>query len=84
MVYPTPASAGTITVYGVPRPATLSASGSSPDEIPLEYQKAVELFALGEAADYDDDETSAQGSRYREEYEKWIRWIRTAHEQEGR
>ena len=72
MVYPTPSAADVLTLFYVPRPAALSVTSASPDEIPVEYHKAVEYFALAEGADYDDDQTSAQGQRYREEYERWV------------
>jgi hypothetical protein len=72
MVYPTPSAADVITLYYVPRPVTLSTAGASPDEIPVEFHKAVEFYALAEGADYDDDQTSAQGQRYRELYDMWV------------
>lgn len=72
MVHPTPTAASTITIYYVPRPVTLSSGSASPDEIPAEFHKAVEFYALAEMADYDDDASSAQGERYRQEYEKWV------------
>lgn len=72
MVYPTPSSADVVTLWYVPRPAVLSDPALTPAEIPAEYHKAVEFYALAEAADYDDDTTSAQGQRYREEYDKWV------------
>lgn len=78
MVYPTPDAADTVTLYYVPRPATLSSGSDTPSEIPSEFHKAIELFALAEAADYDDDQTSAQGQRYRDEYEKWVQRARRA------
>ena len=52
MIYPTPSSADTLTIYYVPRPATLSASSDSPSEIPAEFHKAVEFYALREGADF--------------------------------
>lgn len=64
MLYPTPAAAATLTIYYVPRPATLASGSDSPSELPAEYHYAVVLYALWRGADYDDDQTSAQGSRY--------------------
>lgn len=72
MVYPTPAATTTLKIYYLPRPITLSTGSASPDEIPVEFHKAVEFFALAEGADYDDDQSSAQGQRYREEYDRWV------------
>ncbi len=72
MVYPTPSSADVLTVYYVPRPATLTSGSDSPTEIPTEFHKAVEYYALAEAADWDDDSSSAQGQRYWDMYEREI------------
>lgn len=83
MLYPTPSSASVLNLYYVPRPLALSASTASPDEIVPEFHKAVEYYALMQAADYDDDESSEQGRRYSDEYEKWIRLIRVAMDKRG-
>jgi len=73
MVWPTPSESGTITVYYVPRPATLSSGSDTPSEIPAEFHKLVEWYALAEAADYVDDESSGMGALYLQRYEKGIR-----------
>lgn len=75
MIYPTPASADTLNIYYVPRPAVLSASASSPDEIPAEFHKAVEFYALREAADATDDQSSQDGLAYQQLYEQWVRRV---------
>ena len=74
MVHPIPSSADTLTFYYVPRPAALTTgtddlSGST-FGIPAEYHKAVEFYMCAEAADDDDDQSSAQGQRYRDLYDK--------------
>ena len=68
MFYPTPNAADTITVYYVDRPTALSASSDSPSDVPAEYHPLIEWYALWRAADYDDDESSKQGDRYRQWY----------------
>ena len=78
LVYPTPAAADTMTIYFTPRPAALSASGDIPSEIPAEFHPAVEYYALSRLASMRDDQTSAQGARYAEEYEKWVQRCRRA------
>lgn len=78
MVYPTPSASDTLTVYYVPRPLTLSGGTDTPSEIPLEFHKAVELYALSELADYNDDQSSQDGQRYLQQYEMWIRRIKIA------
>lgn len=76
MIYPTPATADTLTIYYIPRPATLSLSSDSPSEIPAEFHKAVEFYALREAADLTDDATAQMGASYQQLYEQWIRRIK--------
>ena len=73
MVYPNPADSDELTTYYVPRPATLSSSGDIPSESPAEYHPAVEYYALARLASMRDDQTSGQGQRYADEYEKWVR-----------
>jgi hypothetical protein len=72
MLFPTPTEAYNITFYYVPRPTALSASADVPSDIPAEYHKALEFYALSEAADEDDDSTSLMGDRYRLLYEGFV------------
>lgn len=74
MLYPTPAAADTLTYYYVPRPTTLSVSSDDPSTsgLPAEFHKLVEWYALAEAGDFDDDQSSAQGERYRQMYERGL------------
>lgn len=72
LVYPTPDAADEMTVYFVPRPATLSDGAHTPSEIPAEFHPAVEFYALARLASMRDDQTSAQGQRYAETYEQWV------------
>lgn len=76
MVYPPPGGNDTVTFTYVPRPATLSITSDSPAEIPVEWHKAVEYYALWQAGDYDDDQSSAQGERYRQVYEQYLARMR--------
>jgi hypothetical protein len=72
MLFPTPTEAYNITFYYVPRPTALSVSSDVPSSVPAEYHKALEFYALSEAADEDDDGTSLQGDRYRLLYEGFV------------
>ena len=76
MVYPTPGSGQTVTIYYVPRNDTLSASAESPSFVPTEYHWVIERYALHRAADYDDDTSSEQGQRYLKEYQEGINRMR--------
>ena len=88
MFYPTPASAGTITVYYVPRPTAMSVSSHDPSNetyggIPAEYHKALELYALAEAAEYTDHQPSQFGARYKAEYEAKLIEVKRAMRHRG-
>ena len=83
MVYPTPSSADVVTMYYVPRPATLSTGSDTPSEIPSEFHKLVEWYALSEAADYDDDGSSNVGANYLARYEKGIAEAKAAISRKG-
>lgn len=77
MVYPTPAAADELTLYYVPRPTEMTADANDPSAvtyggIPLEYHHLIELYALIEAADYDDDISSQVGQKYQADYEREI------------
>lgn len=79
MLYPTPDnSVDTITVYYVPRPATLSAGSDTPSDIPAEFHKAIEYYALAQAADITDDSGSQDGSRYQQQYEAMLKTVKKA------
>lgn len=81
MLWPTPSTAATLSIYYVPRPTAMSSGTHDPSDttyggIPAEWHKALEFYALWQAADYDDDVTSAQGDRYYGQYQLWINKIR--------
>lgn len=83
MVYPTPAAADVLTIYYVPRPSQLVSPTDTPSEIPAEFHKAVEYYALQQAADYDDDSSSAQGQRYGDLFEAQLAKARKAVQTRG-
>lgn len=88
MFYPTPESVDTITVYYVPRPAALSSGSHDPSaetygNIPPEYHKAIELYALAEAAEFTDHQPSQFGLRYKQEYEQKLVEIKRAQRHKG-
>ena len=77
LIYPTPASSSdSVTIYYTARPSTLSLSSDSPSTIPSEFHKAVEYYALAQAADYSDDNTSQGGAVYMQQYELWLRRVK--------
>ena len=88
MLYPTPSTADTLEIYYVPRPTALSLTAHDPSNetyggVPTEYHKAIEFYALWQAADYDDDTSSQIGEYYRSMYEQWLVRIRMAARHKG-
>jgi hypothetical protein len=88
MLWPTPSSADTITLYYVPRPTAMSATGNDPSSetyggIPSEYHKAIEYYALWQGADYDDDASSKVGADYRRLYLELIAEFKRAARKKG-
>lgn len=78
MVYPTPAAADVLTIYYVPRPATLSAGSDTPSDIPSEWQKVVEYYGCWQAAQYTDNAASQEGQLWRSLYENELSLMKRA------
>lgn len=81
MIWPTPSGVSTITIYYVPRPTSMSSGTHDPSNatyggVPLEYHPVVESYALWKLASADDDESSGQGQRYKDDYLEGIGKIR--------
>jgi hypothetical protein len=81
LIHPLPSEASTLAIYYVPQPTPLSNPADDPSAgafggIPPEYHKAVEYYALIEAADYDDDSSSAVGQLYQQRYTDRVRDFR--------
>lgn len=77
MFWPLPATTDVIELYYIPVPTDLSAASDDPSTlakggIPKQLHKAIEFWACECGASYDDDQTSAQGQRYRDAYDKEI------------
>lgn len=88
MVYPTPSSDETLTLYYVPRPTAMSNGTDDPSDtsfggIPSQFHRAIVKYAEAEAADYRDDKSSGQGDRYRSDYLVWLGKIRKYTNQKG-
>lgn len=83
MLYPTPSTADTLTIYYVPRPTALTAGTDTPSDVPAEQHKLIEWYALWRMADYDDDGSSQQGERYRGMYEGGLREFRRLIQRKG-
>lgn len=78
MVYPTPAAADTITIYYVKKPTEMSSAANDPSTatyggIPVVFHDALALYAMWKLASFDDDQSSAQGQRYKDEYMERVR-----------
>lgn len=69
LLWPTPTTEETINLLYVPRPTALSATGDTPSDLPSEWHKALEYYALWQAGDADDSASSKKGEYYRQLYE---------------
>lgn len=83
MVYPTPAAADTITLYYVARPLTLILTTDTPSDIPAEWHKTVEYYALWQAGQYQNDAASQNGQVFLAMYEKELVKLRKAMQRMG-
>jgi len=77
MFYPAPGSTDTLTTYVVPLPTALASSTDDPSTttfggVPEILHEAIFLYACKKLGSYDDDQTSAQGQRYQDWYDKEI------------
>jgi hypothetical protein len=80
MFWPAPGAADTLAIYNVPIPTPLSSptddpSSTSPTNfggVPSILHEAIFYHACRKAASYDDDQSSAQGQRYSDWYDKEI------------
>jgi hypothetical protein len=71
---PTPTADGVVDVWAVLRPQQMAADTDTPaaenfGAIPSEYHDAIFLYACWQASSYADDESGANGERYRTLYE---------------
>lgn len=77
MFYPAPGANDTLTVYHIPIPTALANQTDDPSNaayggVPEVLHEGIFLYACSKLASYDDDQTSAQGQRYRDWYDKEI------------
>jgi hypothetical protein len=77
LFYPAPGAGDTLTVYNVPIPTPLLISTDDPSNaanggVPQILHEGIFLYAASKLASYDDDQTSAQGQRYRDWYKEEI------------
>jgi hypothetical protein len=75
MFYPTPPVGATLNVYYVPIPTALSSPTDDPADtthggVPQILHEAIFYHACRRVASYDDDQSSAQGQRYSDWYDK--------------
>jgi hypothetical protein len=88
MWYPTPAAADTFTMYYTPAPTAMSSGSHDPatstyGNIPEDYHHLIARYAMRFLGSFDDDTSSAQGSRYWEEYKEGLREMRAELNRKG-
>lgn len=76
-----PSAAATLTLVNVPAPTAMSSASHDPSDatyggIPVDYHDAIALYAEWKLASYDDDSSSAQGTRYRDLYKERVKEAR--------
>lgn len=77
LLYPTPTVSYELDVFYVPKPATATSdtddlSGTAYG-VPREFHKAIELYALWQAGDFTDDQSSQSGELYRAQLEEFLK-----------
>jgi hypothetical protein len=77
-LWPTPGEDEAMTLWYIPRPTALSNSGDVPSDIPAEWHKLLEWYALAEGAEYDNHAPSSYGMQWRALYEKGLRDLRAS------
>lgn len=88
MLWPSPSTGDTVTFFYVPRPTALANPSDDPSSaslggIPSEWHKAIQWYALWQAGDYMDDDSSHNGQDYRQEYEAWLKRIKKERSHKG-
>lgn len=77
MFYPAPGAGDTLTSYVVPVPTAMTNTTDDPSStsiagVPEILHEGIFFYACSRLASYDDDQTSAQGQRYRDWYNEEI------------
>ena len=83
MLYPTPGSGESLTVFYVPRPTALSAGANTPDSVPAEWHVAIEYYAFARAAEYNEQGPSKFGSYWRALFERTCQEMKSAERKLG-
>lgn len=88
LLYPTPTAAYNISLIYVPRPTEMSFTTHDPSTstyggIPVEYHKAIELWALSNASDHEHEGRSQSGQKYLVEFEAYIGRIKAGLNRRG-
>ena len=88
MFHPTPTSVFTVSLVYVPRPTELSFDTHDPSNpayggIPVEYHKAIELWALSNASDHEHEGRTQSGQKYLVEFEAYIARIKAGVNRKG-
>jgi hypothetical protein len=76
-VYPAPGSSDSLTLVYVPKPTALSASSDVPSDVPTQFHRALEYFALAEGEEFDNHGPSQFGAYWLAKYEQMVREARS-------
>lgn len=88
-IWPTPSAADTLDVFYVPVPSEMSSGTDDPSAetyggVPVEYHKAVELWALAQGSDHEHEQRTQSGVKYEQAFELYVaRVVRAAVNRKG-
>lgn len=76
-VWPTPSDAGTLSAFYVPKPTEMSSGTHDPSNttyggVPVQFHKAIELWALKEGSDHEHEARTKSGMQYEAAFDKYI------------
>ena len=80
LLWPTPTSEFTIDFLYVPRPTEMSFDSHDPSNptyggVPIEYHKAIELWALANASDHEHEQGTQRGVNYLAQFDEYVKRV---------
>lgn len=80
LVWPTPTASSTLDVLYVPKPTEMSTGSHDPSNatyggVPVEFHKAIELWALAQGSDYEHEGRTQSGVKYMQEFELYVKGV---------
>lgn len=88
LLWPTPTSVYDIDFIYVPRPTEMASNEHDPSNsvyggIPVEYHKAIELWALWNGSDHEHDGTTQRGVNYLAQFDEYLKKVKGSVNRKG-